>query len=323
MMSRKSGTLQYLYFFFLPSGLPQQNTFERARLQPGGKQVCSCILAHVVHFIPVLTSSLPTSLLPKHPVLISLSPLLENDVFCWPCALTPGLTSSGTVVLQPPAKLGGLDAASLPSQPASPPSQLWHYVRAPQLNICNRNDELLSFYGYFFTTPPPTSTLWGMQPELGAASRWQRHTEQRSSIKVTTWSDVTAAHAARSKAAPAPSGIRRLDGGAVIRFAAGKGRHRRGEQNTRTAKKLARLAIVFDSSIWPCVWTQSELVNNPTYRRTCFSRVIWVVSPSRAFWLVHYITVGIHCAKTGSYETETDGGTDMQRQILSTNSVHT
>lgn len=33
--------------------------------------------------------------------------------------------------------------------------------------------------------------------------------------------------------------------------------------------------------------------------------------------LVHYITVGVHCVKTERYETETDGGTERQRQILS------
>lgn len=40
-----------------PSGFPQQNTFHWDRLQPG-EQVCSCIRAHVIHFIPVLTFSL-------------------------------------------------------------------------------------------------------------------------------------------------------------------------------------------------------------------------------------------------------------------------
>ena len=76
----------------------------------------------------------------------------------------------------------------------SPLSQPWHHLN---WKFATEEDELLSF-----TAIPP------------AASRWQRHTEQRSSIKVTTWSDVTAARAARTKAASAPFGIRtRLDRG--------------------------------------------------------------------------------------------------------------
>lgn len=64
-------------------------------------------------------------------------------------------------------------------------------------------------YDYFSPSLPVT------YPEPACCpSQWQRHTEQRSSTKVTTWSDVTTAKAARTKAASAPFGIRtRLDGG--------------------------------------------------------------------------------------------------------------
>lgn len=82
-----------------PSGFPQQNTFHWDRLQPG-EQVCSCIRAHVIHFIPVLT--------------FSLLYLFENCV----SPLTTSPTTRKTVLLWCPAKERGPDGASFFVLPA-------------------------------------------------------------------------------------------------------------------------------------------------------------------------------------------------------------
>lgn len=56
-------------------------------------------------------------------------------------------------------------------------------------------------YGYFSrrVNLPPTPPCEECFQNKPTASRWQRHTELRSPIKVTTWSDVTAAQAAKCK----------------------------------------------------------------------------------------------------------------------------
>lgn len=203
--STHSGSLPDKRLLFAPSGLPPQNTFYWSWLQREGEQVHSCILAHVVHFIPVLTSSLPPSL-----------PLSFSFPSPWKWSLPPALYANAKRDLAwfssalPTYRGTGLAAASSPSQPASPLFKLWHNLKEPQPKICDEDDEQLSFA----VNSHPLLFLPLPARNVPRAGRWQRHTKQRSAIKVTTWSDVTAARAARSKAASAPFGIRtRLDRG--------------------------------------------------------------------------------------------------------------
>lgn len=127
------------------------------------------------------------------PLSISRSPFLGNDLFHRPCALTPGLGSAWRGPA-PAAGYVGRGWVLCHHPPASPSVPA---VTQSKLKICDWRRWTAFLYSY---SP--------------AASRWQRHTEQRSSIKVTTWSDVMAARAARTKAASAPFGIRtRLDRG--------------------------------------------------------------------------------------------------------------
>lgn len=198
------------WLIFVPLAL--QNTFQWAWLQWEGKQVCSCILAHVVHFIPVLTSSLPPSL-PLSLFPLSLKVICFTSLVHWRRAWRVLARLRAAQPCSSRQLSGeGLDAASSPSQPASPLSQLWHNLKRATTEDLWWKRWTALLYGNCSATAP--SSLRGMYPELACRPHWQRHTEQPSSIKVTTWSDVTAALAARTKAASAPFGIRtRLDRG--------------------------------------------------------------------------------------------------------------
>ena len=146
-----------LFVFWVPV-FPSKTHF----CEPGSSEKKSKCAHASVHMSSISSlSSLPPSLPPS----ISRPHLLENDLFHRPCTLTPSLTWSGSAQHGTVQLSGeGLDAASLPSQPAGPPSQPWHYLKEPQPKISDEEDAVL--YCQFSTPFLPSSSLWEMYQEL-------------------------------------------------------------------------------------------------------------------------------------------------------------
>lgn len=113
---------------------PSKNIFQWAWLQPEGARVCSCILAHVVHFILVLTSSLSLSLSVPSP-------------WKWCISLALYIDTELDVTWHSPPPEAGRAGCCVIAQPACQPS-----VSAMTLSIKKSHNRKFVMFLLFFST---------------------------------------------------------------------------------------------------------------------------------------------------------------------------